>query len=206
MPDRNELTAKQLKVLKMVEQEIARTGHPPAFRAIAKHLGVKAVGTIQDHISKLIEFGFLEKEKAPARGFKLPFQTRVTWIPVLGSVPAGNPTEAIASAIDEHEGKIALTGHWKGNIFALKVKGESMREKGILDGDLVIVQNQPDAETGQIVVAMVDQEATIKTLEKKNGKLRLLPANPDFQPIELHADRENRIVGKVIAVQRTYEK
>ena len=198
MPDRGELTPKQLRVLKFIEQEVLRTGRNPTLRAIAEYLDLKAVGTIQDYIAKLIELGFLEKEEGKYRGFKLPYQTRVTVIPVLGNVPAGRPIEDIES----FQGSVALSGNWRGDIFALRVTGESMKDQGIFDGDIVIVKKQPDAEDGQIVVAQIDQDATVKILEKK--KDRLLPANSAFKPIELSADRENAIIGKVIAVQRIY--
>lgn len=198
MLDREILTSKQLKVLKFIEQEFLKTGRNPTLRAIAEYLDVKAVGTVQDYISKLLELGFLEKQQD--RGFRLPYQTQVTIIPVLGSVPAGRPIEAIES----FEGSIALSGSWKGDLFALRVTGESMKDRGILDGDLVIVRKQADAHDGQIVVAQVDQEATVKIFEKKKGRIRLLPANIAFKPIVLSADRENAIIGRVIAVQRIY--
>jgi repressor LexA len=121
-------------------------------------------------------------------------------IPILGHVPAGRPIEAI----ENFQGSIALSGTWRGDLFALRVTGESMKDKGILDGDIVIVKKQPHAEDGQIVVAQIDQEATVKILERKKDQIRLLPANSAFKPIEFSADRENMIIGRVIAVQRTY--
>jgi repressor LexA len=200
MSDRELLTPKQLKVLKFIEDELSRYGKMPTFRAIADYLGVKAVGTVQDYIRKLLDLGFLEKEGGKYSGFKLPHQTRVTLIPILGSVPAGRPIEAIES----FQGSVALSGNWRGDLFALRVKGQSMRDRGILDGDYVIVKKQPDAEDGQIVVAAVNHEATVKLLERKKGKVRLLPANPDFAPIELSSENENSIIGRVVAVQRMY--
>lgn len=200
MSNRDDLTPKQLKVLKFIEQEVLKTGKTPTFRAIAEYLEVKAIGTVQDYISKLLDRGFLEKEIGSNRGFRLPHQIQVTTIPVLGSVPAGKPIEAVESFC----GSVALAGNWKGDLFALRVTGESMKNSGILDGDIVIVKKQAHAEDGQIVVAQIDQEATVKILEKKRSRVRLLPANPAFRPIELSPDRENIIIGKVIAVQRVY--
>jgi repressor LexA len=200
MPERNLLTEKQLRILQYIEQEFSRSGQKPTLRAIAQHFGLKAVGTVQDHISKLIEFGFLEKEGGSYRGFRLIHQTKTTLIPICGSVPAGKPIEAVES----FQGSIALTGDWKGDLFALRVQGESMKDQGILNGDYVVVKKQSDAENGEIIVAIIDQEATVKILEKRVGQVRLLPANPAFQPIELDASRDNQIVGKVVAVQRMY--
>jgi repressor LexA len=199
MPDRGALTSKQLRVLKFIEHEVLKTGKTPTFRAIAEHLGVKAVGTVQDYISKLLRLGFLDKEEGRYRGFKLPHQRQVTVIPILGRVPAGSPIEAV----DHFCGSVALTGNWRGELFALRVIGESMKDRGILDGDIVIVKKQAHAEDGQIVVAQINQEVTVKILEKKKNRVRLLPANPAFSPIEWSPDDENSIIGKVIAVQRT---
>lgn len=200
MPDRNLLTDKQLRILQYIEQEFSRSGRKPTLRAIAQHFGLKAVGTVQDHISKLVEFGFLEKETGNYRGFKLIHQIQTTLVPICGSVPAGKPIEAVES----FQGSIALTGDWKGELFALRVQGESMKDLGILNGDYVVVKKQSDAENGEIIVALIDQEATVKVLEKHAERIRLLPANPAFKPIVLDASRDNQIVGKVVAVQRMY--
>jgi repressor LexA len=199
---REQLTTKQLKVLNFIEQEIQQSGRSPTYRAIAQHLQVSAIGTIQDHIAKLVEYGFLEKEKGQAQGLKLPIQDKVTWVPILGAVPAGRPIEAI----HDFQGSIPLSGRWRGEFFALRVKGESMRDQGILDGDYVVVKKQPDADHGDVVVASVNGEATVKFLERKKGKIRLIPANPNYQPIELLPEQENQIIGKVIAVQRIYSE
>ncbi len=194
------LTPKQLKILQYIEKEITRSGAAPTYRAIAQHFHLKAVGTVQDHIAKLVENGYLVKDPRRNRGLQLPFQERVVWVPILGQVPAGNPTEAFSEAL----GSLTLTGNVQGNLFALQVKGASMKDRGILDRDFVVVRPQPDAESGEIVVAVIDQEATVKTLEKSRGKIWLVPANTDFQPLQLVPGRENRIVGKVVAVHRTY--
>lgn len=194
------LTPKQQRVLRFIEQEFIRSGRVPTYRGIAENFRLKAVGTVQDYIQKLIELGFLEKGENRERGFRLPHQTRTTLIPILGSVPAGRPMEAI----EDFRGSVALVGNWKGDLFALRVSGESMRDRGIFDGDYVIVKKQTDAEDGEIVVAQIDQEATVKVLEKRKERIRLLPANSAFKPIEFARDRENIIVGKVVAVQRVY--
>jgi repressor LexA len=107
-------------------------------------------------------------------------------------------------AAQDRQGSLSLLGHWRGDLFASQIRGSSMQERGILDGDYVIVQNQSDAESGEIVVAMIDKEATVKVLEKSKGRVRLLPANPNFYPIELREDRENKITGRVVSVQRFY--
>lgn len=198
--DRSILTEKQAKVLEIIEKEILRHGTAPTFRSLAKLLGVKAVGTVQDYVKKLIELGFLEKEEGQYRGFRLPIQTKITWVPILGVVPAGKPIEAI----QDYQGSLSLSGNWKGELFALEVRGESMTDKGILEGDFVIVRKGAEVQDGDIVVAMINGEATVKTFERKKGRVRLLPAHPHYQPIELHEEQENQVVGKVIGVQRHY--
>lgn len=194
------LSAKQLAVLECIREEFALSGRPPTYREIARSLGYDAVGTVQDHIRTLIRKGFLEKEEGVSRGFRLSYQRGTNEIPVLGRVPAGHPIEAI----QEVQGSIAVPSHLRGELFGLRVTGESMIEAGILDGDLVVVRKQSHAENGDVVVAMIDGEATVKYLEKKAGRVRLLPANPRFQPIDVPANASNLIQGKVVSIQRFY--
>ena len=129
---------------------------------------------------------------------RLAYRSGSLDVPILGTVPAGKPIEAI----EDNQGSLSVPAKWSGELFALKVKGESMIEAGIMDGDYVVIKKQPHAENGDIVVAMIDGEATLKYLERKHGRIRLLPANPRFQPIELNSGRENVIQGKVVSVQR----
>jgi repressor LexA len=202
------LSPKQASILEYIRAEIADTGRPPTFRDIAKHFGNKAVGTVQDHIRALIDKGFLEKDETVSRGIRLVARSEAFDIPVLGAVPAGNPIEAI----HDLQGALAVPNHFAGRalgksrdaLFALRVKGESMIDAGILDGDFVIVRKQNDADHGEIVVAMIDGEATVKTLEKKGGRMRLLPKNPRFAPIEIPPGSESVIQGKVVGLQRFY--
>ncbi len=200
MDERKKLSPAQNRVLHFIESEIARSGRPPTYRDIAAHCGYDAVGTVQDHVKALLHKGFLEKEPGRARGLRLAHHNRSVGIPILGSVPAGNPMEAI----EETQGTIPYPTDSRSQLFALKVKGESMIEAGILDGDFVIVRKDAEARDGDIVVALLDGEATVKTLEKRQGRVRLLPANPRFQPIELDRYAENIIQGKVVGLQRYY--
>lgn len=195
------LTPKQAEVLAIIETEISQSGRPPTFRDIAKQCGYDAVGTVQDHIRALIRKGFLHKEPGVARGIRLNHRSQSIDIPILGAVPAGRPIEAIESAM----GYVSIPAKWRGDLYALRVTGESMIEAGILDGDFVIVHKQAEARHGDIVVAMIDGEATVKRFEKRGGSVRLLPANPKFSPIELSAESNNVIQGKVVSVQRYYE-
>jgi repressor LexA len=200
MSESPKLSPKQSKILAFIEEEISRTGRPPTYRDIAKHCGYGAIGTVQDHLRALIKKGFLQKEEGLARGLKLAHRAGSIDVPILGMVPAGRPIEATESML----GSLAVPAKWSGDLYALRVKGESMIDAGIFDGDYVVVKKQHHANNGEIVVAMVDGEVTVKYLEKKGGKVRLLPANSRFSPIEIPAHSENFIQGRVVSVQRYY--
>ena len=197
-------TAKQAKILEFIERQISATGLPPTYRDIAEHCGYDAVGTVQDHVRALIRKGLLEKEPGRARGLRPSYRAQSSNVPILGTVPAGRPIEAI----EDSRGSLSISPPPRSgagemsDLFALKVTGESMIEAGIMDGDYVIVRKQDHADDGDIVVAMIDGEATVKTLERRKGRARLLPANPKFSPIEVP---EGAVIqGKVIGVQRFY--
>lgn len=200
IPQEHSLSDKQAKILSYIENEISKTGRPPTYRDIAHHFEYDAVGTVQDHVRNLIRKGYLLKEEGVARGIRLAFRSEATHIPILGSVPAGNPIEEIEALL----GSLSIPAKWKGEIYALKVSGESMRDAGILDGDYVIVKKQNHARNGEIVVALLGGEVTVKYLEDKSGRTRLLPANPAFKPIELQNKIDSVIQGKVIGVQRYF--
>lgn len=199
-----ELTDIQRKILRFIEEEGAVGGAPPTLRAICKAFGFKSIGSAQDHVRALVQKGFLEKDPGKARGIRLPDHHRIgaVGVPVLGTVPAGIPREAIEITLGTLPVPHAMAK--KGNLFALKVVGESMSGAGIHDGDWVIARQQKTAVHGDIVVALIDGSATVKRLERKGGKARLLPENPMFEPIEVPAGEEI-VQGKVVSVQRYYE-
>lgn len=201
------LTAKQARILECIERVMAETGRPPTYREIAKDLGLSAVGTVQDHVRALKQKGYLTQAKGRSHARELlpTHQSQARSIPILGTVPAGNPIEAI----EDRQGALSLAhprGRKAGAVgaecFALRVRGDSMVNAGILDGDYVIVERASDTRHGEIVVALIDGEATVKRLESRAGRIRLLPENPKYEPIELRAGLENTIQGRVISVQR----
>jgi repressor LexA len=199
--EQRKLTPKQAKILEFIEKEVSRSGRPPTYREIARYCGYSAVGSVEDHIRALVKKGYLIKDQGTICGLKLAHRAESIDVPILGAIPAGRPVEAI----EDRLGSIPMVLPKGSNeLFALRVVGESMIEAGILDGDYVIVRKQETAEDGDIVVALIDGDATVKYLEKRRGRLRLLPANPRFSPIELMPGRENLIQGKVIGVQRYY--
>ncbi len=205
----NSLSKTQRKILSFIEEALSLEGTPPTYREIASHFGYSAVGTVQDHVRALLKKGFLRTTPGRARGLTLSHRMESLDIPVLGAVPAGRPIEAI----EDRRGSLSFSLSSAGlspksqasaEIYALRVKGESMRDAGILDGDFVIVRKQHHAENGQIIIALIEGEATVKFLEKRSDRIRLLPANPAFSPIDVPVDAENLVQGKVIGVQRFY--
>ncbi len=190
------------RVYRYVRQRLER-GHPPTVREVQEELGFRAVETARKHLERLVEEGRLDKRAGMARGYCLPAEEEVpsVLVPLLGRVAAGGLNEAI----ENREGSVAVEGTSADGLFALRVEGESMVGAGILPGDVVIVRAQPTARSGDIVVALVDNEATVKTLRRKGRRVRLCPENPAFDPIEPPVDRLS-ILGKVIEIRRYLDR
>lgn len=167
-------------------------GRPPTIREVARAAGLKAVESARSHLEALAEEGRLVKLPGRARGYALPNNGK---IPLLGRVQAG----ALAYAEEDLEGYLPADGPVD-DLFALTVQGESMKDAGILPGDVVIVRRQPTARHGEIVVALIEDEATVKRLYLKHNRVELHPENPDFEPII--PDGEVTILGKVVEVRR----
>lgn len=193
------LTGRQRQVLDEVTRSVEERGYPPSLRELAAKLKVAGTRAIEKHLEALERKGRLRRGTG-ARALELLDRVRGRLVPIVGRVAAGRPI----LAEENLEGTLTLddsVARWKDS-FLLKVKGASMKDAGILDGDLVLVKPQPDAESGEIVVAMLDGEATVKRLSKKGGSVGLLPENPDFQPIWVDPDERFELVGKVVCVIR----
>lgn len=183
-------------------------GRPPTVREVQEALGFKAVQTARQHLERLVGEGRLVADRRKARGYRLSGRDVAAprLVPLLGRVPAGGFDEAI----EDPDGYLTVGGTRAGpgaddaELFALRVRGDSMVGAGILPGDLVIVRRQPTARHGDIVVALVDHEATVKTLRFVSGhgdRIELHPENPSFEPIVLEAERVV-ILGKVVELRR----
>ena len=177
-------------------------GEPPTVREVQDAFGFRAVQTARQHLERLVEDGRLAADRHKARGYRLPGagrEPRTVLVPVLGRVPAG----ALAEAVEDPDGYLPVDarGAPPGDLFALQVRGESMIGVGILPGDLVIVRRQPSADNGDIVVALVENEATVKTFRSRGRRVELRSENPVFQSIVLDAETVT-ILGKVIEVRR----
>ena len=212
------LSRMQQRVYDYIAESIARQGYAPSVREIGEALGLKSPSTVHFHIKHLEELGLIEKGAGKGRAIALkePPQASAAPVPVpapaaredepasrrrvpiVGNVAAGSPILA-QECIEDY--LTFDTGGREDEYFALRVRGESMLGVGILPDDLVVVHRQSTAQNGQIVVALLGDEATVKTLSRKGSEVWLLPANPDYQPID---GRESTILGRVVAVVRQY--
>lgn len=178
------LTPRQAEILALIREHLERTGMPPTRAEIARAFGFRSPNAAEAHLRALARKGAIELVPGASRGIRL---RQPPGLPVVGRVAAGSPilTEAHVEAryrIDP--GLFRPRAH-----YLLRVRGESMREAGILDGDLLAVHRTPEARDGQIVVARVDGEVTVKRLRREGSHIRLLPENPDFQPIVVDPER-----------------
>ena len=197
------LTPKQRALCEFVRSYTKERGYPPTIREIGTHLGLRSPSTVSFHLKKLREAGVLSLEEGKTRSITLaqdalPPTLERGQVPLVGEVAAGAPILA-EECIEDY---IPFdTGAHPEDFFALRVRGESMLGAGILPGDLVVVRSQPEANSGEIVVALFEDEATVKTYRVKDGRVWLMPENPEYQPIDgTYAE----IIGKVAAVVRRY--
>jgi repressor LexA len=182
-------------ILDYVNQFVQENGYAPSVREIGAAVGLRSTASVSYHIQQLQEKGLLLSPGAKGRKRAIVTTVRSGQIPVMGVVTAGVPI----LAFENQEGTMSWDG--EPGCFALRVRGDSMIGAGILSGDKVVVRPQQTAEDGQIVVAMIDDEATVKRLSRKNGEIWLLPENDNYSPIDgTHA----QIVGLVKAVVRDY--
>ena len=207
------LSRMQQRVYDYIAESIAEHGYAPSVREVGEALGLKSPSTVHFHIKHLQEMGLIEKSAGKGRAITLKKQPQAVpaapqpieinelprrQVPILGNVAAGNPILA-QECIEDY--LTFDTGGHDEEYFALRVRGESMLGVGILPDDLVVVHRQPVAENGQIVVALIGDEATVKTLKRRGSEVWLMPANPDYHPID---GRESTILGRVVAVVRQY--
>ena len=197
----NELTQRQRQVLQFITDFADSTGYPPSQREIAGHLKVSGTLPVMKHLEALERKGYIKRGNVN-RGITLTTpNSRSTSLPIVGTVRAGQ----LSTAIEDIQGyfsvdHLAVKG---ADCFLLRISGDSMINAGILDGDLALIRPQKSAANKDIVVAMLDGEATVKWFYKEHDHIRLQPANPDMEPILIHPeDGEVTIVGKVIGIYR----
>jgi len=195
------LTEIEQKTFDYIVDVIVNNGYSPSVRDIKDAIGYKSTSTVYSCLNKLEAAGYIQKEGGKSRTIRVVGALSGNKVPLLGKVTAGIPI----LAIENYDGYVDFVANSIGcdqkDLFALKVSGVSMIEAGIMDGDIVIVNSQNYADNGDIVVAMIDEEATVKTFYKENGGYRLQPENKDLKPI--YAD-DIVILGRVVACTRTY--
>jgi len=195
------LTKRQKEILAYIEEFIASHDYAPSYREIAEFFHLGSIATVADHLENLVEKGFLVKDPFEARSLQLTprWDDRTFEIPLMGTIVAGYPIEAIRTneTIDIPKDMMGK------NVFALKVRGDSMVEDGIFDGDYIIIEQTDNPRNGEIVVALIDNEnATLKRFYREKGRIRLQPANSNFKPIY-----SNKVIvqGRVKGVIRKFK-
>ena len=194
-----ELTSMQQRIYEYIASCIREQGYPPSVREIGEAVGLKSPSTVHFHLKHLEEAGVIEKGAGKGRAITLTVPTvPEDKVPIVGNVAAGSPILAEECIEDYLTFDVGGRG---GEYFALRVRGESMLNAGILPGDLVVVRRQQTCNNGEIVVAMIEDEATVKRFSKQNGHIWLLPENEAYSPID---GTYAQILGKVSAVVRRY--
>lgn len=193
------LTKRQKEILDYITQYVEKKGYAPTFDEIKDKFNLSAISTVHEHITALVDKGYLERDGGVVRGLSIPKRVK-PWIevPLVGTIMAGKPIEAIE--IPNEIIKIVRNKRFtRGELYALKVKGNSMIGDGIFDNDFVIVKKQNTAENGDTIVAIVDEnEATLKRFYKEKGRIRLQPANPTLSPIYRKEVEIRGVVVKII--------
>lgn len=203
------LTERQQQVLEYIRETVSNRGYPPSVREIGEAVGLSSPSTVHAHLNSLVEAGAIRKDPSKPRALVVIDDTprpkvddrNVRDIPILGRIAAGTPILAAEHVEDVMPLPTELVGD--GPVFLLKVKGDSMINAGIHEGDLVAIHSQPDAQDGEIVAALIDgEEATIKRLRRRDGKVILESENPAYEPMVFTDGVE--LIGKVVSVLRRY--
>lgn len=196
------ISPRQKAILEFIKTEIRLKGYPPAVREIGEAVGLSSSSTVHGHLAQLEEKGYIRRDPTKPRAIEVLdgqqlIKKEMVNVPIIGKVTAGEPILAVENIEDSFP--LPMDFVRNENVFILSVRGDSMIEAGILDGDYVLIRQQSDAKNGDIVVALIDDEATVKTFYKEKDHIRLQPENPYLEPILV---KEVTILGKVIGVFR----
>lgn len=183
------LTRRQTEILELIRASIAEQGYPPTRAEIAGAFGFRSPNAAEEHLKALARKGVIELLPGASRGIRL---LEAGGLPVVGRVAAGSPILA-EEHIEDHYDMDASLFHPRAD-YLLRVQGESMRDAGILDGDLLAVHRIPEAQNGQIVVARLEDEVTVKRFRRRGRQVQLLPENPDFSPIEVNLQEQPLVI------------
>ena len=201
------ISSNQREILEYIKQEILNKGYPPAVREICEAVHLKSTSSVHSHLETLEKNGYIRRDPTKPRAIEIIddnfnlVRREVVNVPLVGTVAAGQPILAVENV----DGYFPIPAEFMPNeqSFMLKVKGDSMINAGIFDGDQVLVKQQPTADNGDIVVALVEDSATVKTFYKEKGYYRLQPENDTMDPIIITG--EIQILGKVFGVMRFYQ-
>lgn len=199
----SDLTSRQVSILNFIKKELQKRGYPPSVREIGQAVGLSSSSTVHGHLAQLEEKGYIRRDPTKPRAIEILdgnasfVRKEMVNVPVVGRVTAGQPILAVENVEDNFP--LPLDFVRNENVFMLSVRGESMVEAGILDNDYVLVRQQNHAKNGDIVVALLDDEATVKTFYKEKDYVRLQPENSSLEPIYV---RDVKILGKVVGVFR----
>ena len=201
------ISAKQQEILEYIKDEILHKGYPPAVREICQAVNLKSTSSVHSHLETLEKNGYIRRDPTKPRAIEIMDDTfnlnrrEMVNVPILGNVAAGEPLFAEENIEDYFPIPAEMVPN--SEVFMLHVRGESMINVGILDGDNVLVQQQSTAKDGEMVVALVEDSATVKTFYKEDGYIRLQPENDTMDPIIIHGDLQ--ILGKVFGIFRLYQ-
>lgn len=203
------LSGKRQQILECIAESLRERGYPPSVREIGTAVGLASSGTVHTHLAVLQREGYLQRDPTKPRAIQVRYDPSskvamaagpVRHVPLVGDVAAGTGVLAQENVEEVMSLPERFTG--TGSTFMLRVRGDSMVDLGIFDGDFVVVRQQPEAEVGDVVVAGIpDGEATVKTFDRRQGKVVLTPANPAFSPMELDPE-DVTVFGKVVTVLR----
>ncbi|TWD84494.1 SOS-response transcriptional repressor LexA [Kribbella amoyensis] len=207
--DTSTLPPRQQRILAVIRDWVVQHGYSPSTRQIGDAVGLRSSSSVSKHLASLEERGFLRRGESVSRPIDVRLFLRDTAtrdsgsdtsvpVPVVGDIAAGTPISAVEHVDDVLELPRGLTG--RGTVFGLRVRGESMIDAAICDGDIVVVRQQSEAHSGQIVAAMIDEEATVKVYRRRNGHVYLEPRNPAYEVID--GDRAT-VLGVVVSVLRS---
>ncbi|MCK5798682.1 MAG: transcriptional repressor LexA [Deltaproteobacteria bacterium] len=205
---RARLTDRQRQVLDFIHYCIEDRGLPPTLREIGEHMGIRSTNGVNDHLKALERKGYLQRDDLKSRALRTSASPQLVSVPLVGDVAAGMPVLAVEHIQETLRMDRSLLGPGSprsgGDLFALRVRGESMIEDGIFDGDYVFVRRGTSAHKGETVVALIDDEATVKRYYPEDGRVRLQPANATMEPIYVSADegRDLQLLGTVVGVYR----
>ena len=216
MGRKSDVNKREKDILEFIEEQVNKNGYPPSVREIGKAVGLSSTATVHSYLAKLEEKGYIKKESQKGRTLKVLkpkkkkskeaeevedkeyyLEKELVKVPVLGKITAGEPILAVENVVDTFPIPVDFVGNSES--FMLTVRGESMIEAGILDGDYILVKRQNNANNGEIVVALIEDEATVKTFYKEKDHIRLQPENHTMDPIIVP---DCQILGKVAGVFR----